>query len=175
MTDNVYVLSNSSKDVSKMMGYEIDQIKSKENLFKRIFNKLQQIINPDDILSEDVKLAFDIFKEYLNNPDYMYLLNTDISGEKYIVPKSYYSSNEQIEIDTCIILNSYDRRITIINNKYKYILDIPAKTFNIMVKMFEDKIQEERLKMKNAILKNTIKNLEIILQNLNKNKNNNIN
>lgn len=142
--------------------------KEPSNFFAKIFYKLSLLINPDDVLTRDAQLAFDIFETSLNNPENMYLLNTDLSSEKYIVPKSYYTTVEDNSIhnSTCIILNSFEKKITIVNHQYQYDISIPMKTCGIMDQMFNDKIYDERQKMKNEILKNAIKSLEIVLQNL---------
>ncbi|MCK9417424.1 hypothetical protein M0Q97_12360 [Candidatus Dojkabacteria bacterium] len=144
--------------------------KESNNFFTRIFHKLLLLINPDDILTQDTQIAFEIFKTCLEQPDNMYLLNIDLSGEKYIVPKSYYSSTNEMHKSTCIILNDFEKKITIVNHTYQYDMLFPQKTYNMMERMFENKVKEERQKMKSEILKNTIKSLEIVLNNL---KNNN--
>lgn len=144
--------------------------KESSNFFTKIFHKFLLLINPDDILTKDAQLAFEIFKTSLEDSNNMYLLNTELSGERYILPKSYYSSTIEMHNSTCIILNAFEKRITIVNHTYQYDIPLPQKTCSIMERMFENKVIEERQKMKSEILKNTIKSLEIVLNNL---KNNN--
>lgn len=137
------------------------------NFFTKIFHKFSLLINPDDILTKDIQLAFDIFKTSLENPNNMFLLNIDFSGEKYIIPKSYYST--EMHKSTYIILNGFEKKITIVNHTYQYDILLPSKTCRTMEKMFENVIIEERKKMKSEILKNNIKSLEIVLNNLKNN------
>lgn len=144
--------------------------KESSNFFTKIFKKFLLLINPDDILTKDVQLALEIFKTSLDDPNNMYLLNPDFSSEKYIVPKSFYSDIIEMHNSTSLILNSFDKKITIVNHTYQYDIPLPSKTCSIMEKMFENKVIEERQKMKDEILKNTIKSLEIVLNNI---KNNN--
>lgn len=152
--------------------------KEPSNFFAKIFYKILLIIDPDDILTKDAQLAFDIFKTSLEDPNNMYLLNYELSGEKFIVPKSYFSETVDKHNRTCLILNSFDKKITIINHTYQcdipfdipFDVSLPSKTCRIMEKMFENKVIEERQKMKSEILKNTINSLELVFNNL---KNNN--
>lgn len=140
--------------------------KEPTNFFLKIIYNIWKKIDKDDVLREDEQLAFDIFKIALNDNDNIRVLNTEISGKKYIIPKTYYQDRDT---STCIILNSYVNKITIVNHQYKYDVSIPIKTIGIMENMFNDKIQEERDAMEKEILKNNIESLSIVLQNF-KNK-----
>lgn len=140
--------------------------KEPTNFFLKIIYNIWKKIDKDDVLREDEQLAFDIFKIALNDNDNIRVLNTEISGKKYIIPKTYYQDRDT---STCIILNSYANKITIVNHQYKYDVSIPIKTIGIMENMFNDKIQEERDAMEKEILKNNIESLSIVLQNF-KNK-----
>ena len=120
---------------------------------KQIFDK---IFNPADILSEDGKLAFEIFESALNNPNCIRILNTDLSGKKYIVPKTYYTSRDTT---SCVILNSYSNKLTIGNHD----IFMPHRTCSNMDKMFNLKVQEERELLEIEILKNTVESLSVVL------------
>lgn len=128
--------------------------------------------NPKDILTEDEKLAFNIFETALYDDNCIRILNTNISGKKYIVPKTFYETNDT---SVCIIINSYLNKITIVNHQYKYDILMPQKTCAIMDMMFNNKVQKEREELETEILKNTVQSLSTVLINFkdnfyNKNK-----
>ena len=121
---------------------------------KQFFDR---IFNPEDVLTADEKLAFEIFKIALNDPNYIRILNTDLSGKKYIVPKTYYTSRDTT---SCVILNSYLNKLTIVNRD----IMMPQRTVTIMDKMFNLKVQEERDLLESEILKNTVESLSVVLE-----------
>lgn len=136
--------------------------KAPKNFFEKIIYWINNKITPDDILREDEIIAFEIFKSALHNPNCIRILNTSLSGKKYIVPKSYYTDHDT---SSCVILNSYANRITIVNHIHKYDILIPTKTCGIMDQMFDDKVQDERDSLEQEILKNTIESLSVVLEN----------
>lgn len=140
--------------------------------FSCIKDFFDKIFNPKDILTEDEKLAFNIFETALYDDNCIRILNTNISGKKYIVPKTFYETNDT---STCIIINSYLNKITIVNHQYKYDILMPQKTCAIMDIMFNNKVQKEREELETEILKNTVQSLSTVLINFkdnfyNKNK-----
>ena len=104
--------------------------------FSCIKDFFDKIFNPKDILTEDEKLAFNIFETALYDDNCIRILNTNISGKKYIVPKTFYETNDT---SACIIINSYLNKITIVNHQYKYDILMPQKTCAIMDLMFNNK------------------------------------
>lgn len=140
--------------------------------FSCIKDFFDKIFNPKDILTEDEKLAFNIFETALYDDNCIRILNTNISGKKYIVPKTFYETNDT---SACIIINSYLNKITIVNHQYKYDILMPQKTCAIMDMMFNNKVQKEREELETEILKNTVQSLSTVLINFkdnfyNKNK-----
>ena len=140
--------------------------------FSYVKDFFDKIFNPKDILTEDEKLAFNIFETALYDDNCIRILNTNISGKKYIVPKTFYETNDT---SSCIIINSYLNKITIVNHQYKYDILMPQKTCAIMDMMFNNKVQKEREELETEILKNTVQSLSTVLINFkdnfyNKNK-----
>ena len=83
------------------------------------------------------------------------------SDKKYIVTKSYLLNKD---VSTFIIFDSYTCKLVIVNHTYKYDIDMPIKTCVIMVKMFNDQVEEVREEMENEILSNITQSLEIVLR-----------
>lgn len=140
--------------------------------FSYVKDFFDKIFNPKDILTEDEKLAFNIFETALYDDNCIRILNTNISGKKYIVPKTFYETNDT---SSCIIINSYLNKITIVNHQYKYDILIPQKTCATIDIMFNNKVQKEREDLESEILKNTVQSLSTVLANFkdnfyNKNK-----
>lgn len=133
---------------------------------KQFFDRM---FNPEDVLTADEKLAFEIFKIALNDPNCIRILNTDLSGKKYIVPKTYYTSRDTT---SCVILNSYLNKLTIVNHVHKYDIMMPQRTATIMDKMFNLKVQEERDSLESEILKNTVESLSVVLEKFKENTTN---
>ena len=122
--------------------------------FERIWKK----IDKDDVLTQKEQLAFDIFKICLNDENNVRYLNSGLSYKKYIVTKQFILSKD---IGTFIILEHC--KITIVNHQYRYDIDLPQKTSNIMNRMFDDKVAEDRANMEKEILSNITSSLEIVL------------
>lgn len=129
-----------------------------QNFFLKLIKKIWKKIDKDDILSPKEQLAFDIFKICLYDENNVRYLNSGFSYKKYIVTKQYIFSKD---IGTFIVLEP--GKITIVNHQYRYDLDIPQKTSNIMNKMFDDKVAEDRRKMEEEIYSNITSSLEIVL------------
>lgn len=131
---------------------------NKDNIFKRFFIKIWKKIDKDDILSPKEQLAFDIFKICLYDENNVRYLNSGFSYKKYIVTKNYILSKD---IDTFIVLEP--GKITIVNHQYRYDLDMPQKTSDIMNKMFDEKVAQDRKMMEEEIYSNITQSLEIVL------------
>lgn len=128
------------------------------NKIPKIFQKLWKKIDKDDVLTQGQQLAFDIFKICLNDDNNVRYLNSNMSYKRYIVTKQYILSKD---IGTFIVLEH--TKITIVNHQYRYDIDIPQKTSNIMIEMFDNKVSEDRANMENEILSNITQSLEIVL------------
>lgn len=129
-------------------------------IFVRMFQKIWKKIDKDDILSEKEQLAFDIFKINLYDKDNILHLNYN-SDKKYIVTKSYFINKD---VSTFIIFDSSINKLVIVNHTYKYDIDMPTKTSGIMVRMFNDQVDESREEMEEEILSNITQSLEIVLR-----------
>lgn len=130
---------------------------------KKVFNltiKLWKTIDKDDILTPVEQLAFDIFKICLESDNNVRFLNSNYSSKRYIVTKSYIIDNDA---STFIILTTLPTLITIVNHRYKYDIFMPLKTYDIMCKMFDKKVEQEREKMEKEILSNITDSLEEVL------------
>lgn len=123
-----------------------------------VFRKIWKIIDKDDVLTQSQQLAFDIFKICLNDDNNVRYLNSNMSYKRYIVTKQFVLSKD---IGTFIVLEN--TKITIVNHQYRYDIDIPQKTSNIMIQMFDDKVSEDRANMEKEILSNITQSLEIVL------------
>ena len=132
----------------------------KDNPFIKIFLKLWKKIDKDDVLSLKEQLAFDIFKICLYDENNVRYLNSGASYKKYIVTKQFVLSKD---IGTFIVLES--GKITIVNHQYRYDIDMPQKTSQIMNRMFDDKVTEDRHQMEEEIYSNITSSLEIVLAN----------
>ena len=130
----------------------------KDNPFVKFFLKLWKKIDKDDVLSPKEQLAFDIFKICLYDENNIRYLNSGMSYKKYIVTKQFVLSKD---IDTFIVLEQ--GKITIVNHQYRYDIDIPQKTSQIMNNMFDDKVIEDRHQMEEEIYSNITSSLEIVL------------
>lgn len=129
-----------------------------DNIFVKFFQKIWKKIDKEDVLTPSQQLAFDIFKICLNDENNVRYLNSGMSYKKYIVTKQYVLSKD---IGTFILLES--GKITIVNHQYRYDIDIPQKTSNIMNNMFDDKVCNDRANMEKEILSNITSSLEIVL------------
>jgi len=131
------------------------------NKIKEFFHKLWKSIDKDDVLTSAEQSAFDIFKVCLYDENNIRYLNSLNSDKKYIVTKSYIMNKN---ISTFIILNHRINRITIVNHQYQYDISMPTKTSELMNKMFNDKVDEEREDMEKEILSNITQSLDIVLK-----------
>lgn len=138
-----------------------------QQFFDSIQDSIGKFFSHSAKLSEDEELGFQIFQSALNNPNCIRILNTDISGKKYIVPKTYYTSRDTT---SCVILNSYINKLTIVNHVHKYDILMPQRTCVIMDKMFNLKAQEERDSLEIEILKNTVESLSVVLEKFKENE-----
>jgi hypothetical protein len=123
-----------------------------------LFNKAWKKIDKDDILTDAQQLAFDIFKICLYDENNIRYLNSKNSLKKYIVTKKYVTDKD---ISTFVLLE--ERKLTIVNHQYRYNIDIPQKTSDIMNELFNDKVEQEREGMEKEILSNITQSLEIVL------------
>ena len=135
-------------------------MEKKENVFFKFANKIWKKIDKDDVLNQGQKLAFDIFKICLYDENNVRYLNSNMSYKRYIVTKQFVLSKD---IGTFIVLEPC--KITIVNHQYRYDLDVPQKTSDIMNKLFDDKVAEDRANMEKEILSNITSSLEIVLAN----------
>jgi hypothetical protein len=133
-------------------------MENQSNLFSKLFKKAWKKIDKDDILTPAQQLAFDIFKICLYDENNIRYLNAKNSLKKYIVTKRYVTDKD---ISTFILLE--ERKLTIVNHQYRYDIDMPQKTSDIMQNMFHDKVEEERSNMEKEILSNITQSLEIVL------------
>ena len=131
------------------------------NKVKEFFHNLWKSIDKDDVLTSAEQSAFDIFKVCLYDENNIRYLNSANSDKKYIVTKSYIMDKN---ISTFIILNHRINRITIVNHQYQYDISMPTKTSELMSKMFNDKVDEEREDMEKEILSNITQSLDIVLK-----------
>ena len=129
-----------------------------ENILVRFGKKIWKKIDKDDILTTKEQHAFDIFKTCLYDENNVRYLNSGNSYKKYIVTKQYVLNKD---ISTFIVLEA--GKITIVNHHYRYDIDIPQKTSNIMNRMFDEKVAEDRANMENEIYNNITDSLEIVL------------
>jgi len=129
-----------------------------ENIFVKIVKILWKKIDKDDNLTAKEQYAFDIFKTCLYDENNILYLNSQNSYKKYIVTKQYVLNKD---ISTFIVLEA--GKITIVNHHYRYDIDIPQKTSNIMNRMFDDKVAVDRRNMENEIYNNITDSLEIVL------------
>lgn len=136
----------------------MEEIQKSPNIIIRFLDKLWKKIDKDDILTTKEQLAFDIFKISLYDENNVRYLNSGMSYKKYIVTKNYIMTND---IETFIVLEP--GKITIVNHQYRYDLDMPQKTSQIMNRMFDDKVAEDRRKMEEEIYSNITQSLEIVL------------
>lgn len=131
---------------------------------KKVFDlslRLWKTIDKDDVLNPVEQLAFDIFKICLESDKNIRFLSSDYSSKRYIVAKTYITKNEA---KTFIILSATPGSlITIVNHQYKYDISLPMKTYDIMCRMFDKKVEQERTKMENEILSNITDSLEVVL------------
>lgn len=130
---------------------------------KKFFINLWKLIDKDDVLTQTEQLAFDIFEISLKDDNNIKFLSpySAYADKKYILTKSYLIDNN---VNTFIVLNPGANRLTIVNHQYKYDISIPTKTCDRMNKMFNDKVEEDRLNMENAILNNITQSLDIVLK-----------
>jgi len=128
------------------------------NFFSKLFKKAWKKIDKDDVLTPAQQLAFDIFKICLYDENNIRYLNARNSFKKYIVTKRYVTDKD---ISTFILLE--ERKLTIVNHQYRYDINMPQKTSDIMQNMFHDKVEQERSNMEKEILSNITQSLEIVL------------
>jgi len=128
---------------------------------KNFLNSIWKLIDKDDVLTDDEQLAFDIFKISLSDENNIRYLSPNFSSKKYILTKSYLVKDN---VDTFIILNSENYKVTIVNHQYRYDISMPAKTCIKMSNMFDDKVEEERENMEEKILNNITNSLDTVLK-----------
>lgn len=131
------------------------------NKIKEFFYNFWKLIDRDDVLTSAQQSAFDIFNVCLYDENNIRYLNSYKSDKKYIVTKSYILDKN---ISTFIILNHTNNKITIVNHQYQYDMSMPNKTIELMNKMFNDKVEEEREGMEKEILSNITQSLDIVLK-----------
>jgi len=132
-----------------------DETQQKSNFFKKLWNK----IDKDDVLNPVQQLAFDIFEICLNDEDNVRYLNSKDSYKKYIVSKRFI-----LEKDVSTFLLLENGKLTIVNHQYRYDVDIPERTSEKMNRMFDNKVEEDRMKMEKEILGNITSSLQIVLE-----------
>jgi hypothetical protein len=128
--------------------------KRKKSLSEKFFSLLEkpQVLNPDQ------QLAFDIFEICLNDDNNIRYLNASNSYKKYIVDKKFVTDKDA---STFIVLES--GKITIVNHTYKYDIEIPERTSIVMHRMFDQKVDEDRMEMEREIMGNITSSLNIVL------------
>lgn len=132
-----------------------DETQQKSSFFKKLWNK----IDKDDVLNPVQQLAFDIFEICLNDEDNVRYLNSKDSYKKYIVSKRFI-----LEKDVSTFLLLENGKLTIVNHQYRYDVDIPERTSEKMNRMFDNKVEEDRMKMEKEILGNITSSLQIVLE-----------
>jgi len=131
----------------------------KRNKNQIFFKKLWNKIDKDDVLNPVQQLAFDIFEICLNDEDNVRYLNSKDSYKKYIVSKRFI-----LEKDVSTFLLLENGKLTIVNHQYRYDVDIPERTSEKMNRMFDNKVEEDRMKMEKEILGNITSSLQIVLE-----------
>jgi len=135
----------------------------KEELEKisEFFIQLWKRIDKDDVLTDVEQLALDIFRISLDDDKNLRFLSSHFSTKRYIVTKTYILNKD---VNTFIIINPSENKITIVNHQYRYEVLMPLKTMDKMRRMFDDKVEIEREKMEKEILGNITDSLDIVLK-----------
>lgn len=133
--------------------------------FKTWLKKVWKKIDKDDVLSPVQKLAFEIYELCLNDDNNIIYLNTRESEKRYIVSKKYIFDKD---VSTFIIFGpnargGQSKRLVIVNHEYMYDVDFPEKTSVKMMRMFDDRVEQDREEMEKEILSNITSSLSIVL------------
>jgi len=138
----------------------------KSNKIKNFFLSIRNRVNPEPILTDDQITAFNIFRLSLYDDDNVRYLNSFETNKRYIVTKTYLLDKE---VNTFIILQSDNVNaniVTIVNHQYKYIINLPSKTYSKMVSMFDKKVEDDRKNMEKEIMCNITRSLNLVLSEL---------
>jgi hypothetical protein len=146
---------------------------------RRSFHK--KFDGPVDVLTEKEKAGMQIFITGLNDNNNIRLLSSDDNNKKYIVSLEFYIkiflSNLKIESlklqenETYLIFTG--SKMTVVNHIYSYDVDFPNNTVKEMNKMFERAVKRDRLRLENAVDKNSTNGLTEILVKFQKRQNEN--
>jgi len=128
------------------------------NYIKNFFIAIIKKLDKDDKLTQVQQLAFDIYNICLYDDNNIRYLNTIDTYKRYIVSKKFIIDKT---INTFIILET--EKITIVNHQYRYDIDIPRKTSEKMIKMFDSKARSDREVMENEIFGNITSSLSLVL------------
>jgi hypothetical protein len=139
-------------------------------LWRKITRKYRSNLEgPKEILSDKQKAGMQIFITGLNDNNNIRLLSLD--NKKYIVSLEFYIkiflSNLKIESlklqenETYLVF--VDQKMTVVNHIYSYDVDFPSNTVKEMNKMFERAVKRDRLRLENAVDKNSTNGLTEIL------------
>lgn len=138
----------------------------KSNKIKKFFLSIRNRVDPEPILTEDQTIAFNIFKLSLYDDDNVRYLNSFETNKRYIITKTFLLDKE---VNTFIILQSDNitsNIITIVNHQYKYVINLPQKTYSKMISLFDKKVENDREEMEKEIMCNITKSLDLVLSDL---------
>lgn len=141
-----------------ILEYQPNRMEKFINYIKNFFIAIIKKLDKDDKLTQVQQLAFDIYNICLYDDNNIRYLNTIDTYKRYIVSKKFIIDKT---INTFIILET--EKITIVNHQYRYDIDIPRKTSEKMIKMFDSKARSDREVMENEIFGNITSSLSLVL------------